>query len=141
MRAIEETKMPKPESQSVTEIRPDSKLEKRSRRVFSADYKLSILQQADACQRGELGELLRREKLYSHQLSQWRREFASEGIEGLSKSQPGPVASKSPEQKRIEQLEKENARLRQQLAIKDSCITLQKKALALIEQAEGENLS
>lgn len=133
--------MPKPASQHPTEIRPDPKLEKRSRRLFSSDYKLSILQQADACQHGELGELLRREKLYSNQLSQWRRELAADGIEGLSKSRPGPVASKSPEYKRIEQLEKENARLRQQLAIKDSCLTLQKKALALIEQAERESWS
>lgn len=133
--------MPKPASQHPTEIRPDPKLEKRSRRLFSSDYKLSILQQADACQHGELGELLRREKLYSNQLSQWRRELAADGIEGLSKSRPGPVASKSPEHQRIEQLEKENARLRQQLAIKDSCLTLQKKALALIEQAERESWS
>lgn len=133
--------MPKPASQHPTEVRPDPKLEKRTRRLFSSDYKLSILQQADACQHGELGELLRREKLYSNQLSQWRHELAADGIEGLSKSRPGPVASKSPEHKRIEQLEKENARLRQQLAIKDSCLTLQKKALALIEQAERESLS
>lgn len=133
--------MPKPGSQQPTEIRPDPKLEKRTRRVFSADYKLLILQQADACQHGELGELLRREKLYSNQLSQWRREFEAEGVEGLSKSQPGPAASKSPEQKRIDQLEKENARLRQQLEIKDSCLALQKKALALIEQAEWGNWS
>lgn len=133
--------MPKPASQHPTEIRPDPKLEKRTRRVFSADYKLSILQQADACQHGELGELLRCEKLYSNQLSQWRRELEAEGIEGLSKSRPGPAASKSPEQKRINQLEKENARLRQQLEIKDSCLALQKKALALIEQAEREHLS
>lgn len=44
--------MPKPASQHPTEIRPDPKLEKRTRRIFSADYKLSILQQADACQHG-----------------------------------------------------------------------------------------
>ncbi|HPE58713.1 MAG: transposase [Thiothrix sp.] len=101
--------------------------EKRTRRVFSADYKLSILQQADACQHGEPGELLRREKLYSNQLSQWRRELEAEGIEGLSKTRPGLAASKSPEQKRIDQLEKENAHLRQQLDIKDSCLALQEK--------------
>ena len=68
----------------------------------------------------------------------WRREFAAEGVAGLSKSHPGPKPAKTPEQKRIEQLEKDNARLRQQLAVKDSCLELQKKALALIEQAERE---
>jgi transposase-like protein len=133
--------MPKPDTAQPQEVRPDPKLEKRTRRTFTVDYKLSILQQAAACKHGELGSLLRREKLYSNQLAQWRREFESQGVKGLSKSQPGPAATKSPEQRRIEQLEKENARLKKQLLVKDSCLELQKKALALIEQAEREGLS
>lgn len=131
--------MPKPETSSSPEVKPNPTLEKRTRRVFSPDYKLSIIQQADACKHGELGVLLRREKLYSNQLSQWRRELAEQGVEGLGKSQPGPKAGKTAEQKRIEQLEKENARLRQQLAVKDSCIDLQKKISTLIEQSERED--
>ena len=99
--------MPKAATVSNQEVSPNPQLEKRTRRIFTVDYKLSILQQADACQHGELGVLLRREKLYSNQLSQWRREFSEQGIEGLGKSQPGPKAHKTPEQKRIEQLEKE----------------------------------
>lgn len=133
--------MPKPPSTNEQEVTPRPELEKRSRRVFSTEYKLSIIKQADACQHGELGDLLRREKLYSNQLSQWRREFAEHGLDGLSKSQPGPKASKTAEQKRIEQLEKENLKLREQLKIKDSCIDLQKKVLALIEQAEQSESS
>ena len=133
--------MPKPEGRNSQEVVPNPELEKRTRRVFSTEYKLSILKQADACQHGELGVLLRREKLYSNQLSQWRREFAEHGLEGLGKSQPGPKASKSAEQKRIEQLEKENLRLREQLKVKDSCIDLQKKVLALIEQTEQNGSS
>ena len=127
--------MPKP----TTQVLPNPKLEKRSRRTFSTNYKISILQQAGACKHGELGELLRREKLYSNQLAQWRREFAEHGVEGLAKSQPGPKASKTSEQKRIETLELEIARLRQQLDVKDSCISLQKKALALIETLEQDD--
>lgn len=133
--------MPKPDTAKSQEVRPDPQLEKRTRRTFTVDYKLSILQQAAACKHGELGALLRREKLYSNQLAQWRREFDSQGVKGLSKSQPGPAATKSPEQRRIEQLEKENARLKKQLLVKDSCLELQKKALVLIEQAEREGLS
>jgi len=133
--------MPKPDTAQPQEVCPDPKLEKRTRRTFTVDYKLSILQQAAACKHGALGALLRREKRYSNQLAQWRREFDSQGVKGLSKSQPGPAASKSPEQRRIEQLEKENARLKKQLLVKDSCLELQKKALALIEQAEREGLS
>jgi len=121
------------------QVKPLPELEKRSRRMLTTEYKLSIIQQADACKHGELGALLRREKLYSNQLAQWRREFAAEGVKGLQKSQPGPAASKTPEQKRIEQLEKENARLRHQLDVKDSCIMLQKKAMALVEALEQGN--
>lgn len=128
--------MPKPETHNSEQVVPKPELEKRSRRVFTPEYKLSIIREADKCQHGEIGALLRREKLYSNQLSQWRRELAEGGIDGLSKSQPGPKASKSAEQKRIEQLEKENQRLREQLVVKDSCIEIQKKVLGLIEQAE-----
>lgn len=121
------------------QVKPSPDLEKRSRRLFTIEYKLSIIQRADACRHGELGALLRREKLYSNQLAQWRREFATDGVKGLQKSLPGPVPTKTPEQKRIEQLEKENARLRHQLDVKNSCIMLQKKAIALVEAMEQES--
>ena len=48
--------------------------EKPVRRRFDAAYKLRILEQADRCtERGQLGELLRREGLYSSHLANWRR--------------------------------------------------------------------
>lgn len=131
--------MPKPETSAHTKVEPKPELEKRGRRVFTAQYKLSILQQADACQHGEIGALLRREKLYSNQLQQWRREQAEQGLAGLQKSAPGPAAKKTAEQKRIEQLEKEIQRLRQQLEVKDGCLMLQKKALAMLDLLEESN--
>jgi|APCry1669189070_1035195.scaffolds.fasta_scaffold116973_2 transposase len=132
--------MPKPETTlPPQEVNPDPALEKRARRVLSADYKLRILREADACARGELGELLRREKLYHAQLSQWRRELAESGVEGLSKSAPGPKSVMTAESKRITQLEKENQRLQQQLLVKDHCLELQKKALSLIDAFDLES--
>src|SRR5680860_1599192 len=55
---------------------PDPELTERpKRRHFSADYKLAILKEADACKKqGELGALLRREGLYSSHLSTWRSQ-------------------------------------------------------------------
>ena len=52
---------------------PDPEVtEKASRRVFTASYKRSILEQAENCkQPGELGALLRREGLYSSHLAKW----------------------------------------------------------------------
>ena len=128
--------MPKPATIIDPKVKPNPALEKRTRRVFTTDYKLSILRQADDCQHGELGKLLRREKLYSNQLAQWRREFAEHGVAGLEKSSPGPTPKKSAEQKRLEQLEKEVTRLRRELEVKDGCFMLQKKALALLDSLE-----
>lgn len=126
--------MPKPRSDlSTTQVTPDPALEKRTRRQFTAEYKLRVLGEADACAYGELGGLLRREHLYSNQLSDWRREFAEKGVAGLSKSAPGPAPSKTPDQRRIEQLEKENSRLTRKLGIANDCLDLQKKALAMLD--------
>ena len=126
--------MPKSVSVRIkTQVKPEPALEKRTRRKFTVDYKLRIITEANACKHGELGALLRKEKLYSNQLADWRREFAENGVAGLSKSAPGPVASKTPEQRRIEQLEKQNARLNRELEIANDCLDLQKKALLMLD--------
>ncbi len=50
-------------------------LEKPVRRRFTVEYKVRVLAEADACtETGQLGELLRREGLYSSHLSTWRRQ-------------------------------------------------------------------
>lgn len=128
--------MPKPiDTQIKTQVTPDPALEKRTRRSFTTEYKLKILAQADQCAHGELGALLRREKLYSNQLQQWRRDFAQGGVAGLSKTAPGPKAKLTAEQKELEKLRKENQRLTRKLEIANGCLDLQKKALAMIDHA------
>ncbi len=127
--------MPKSSTeQPDSQVTPNPDLEKRGRRRFSTEYKLRIIAEADACQHGELGQLLRRERLYSSQVKQWRRELTEQGGEGVSKTAPGPAPAKTPEQRRIEQLEKENARLSNKLQVAEDCIDLQKKALSLVDQ-------
>ena len=122
-----------------SQVTPEPSLEKRSRRQFTPEYKLRIIAEADACKHGELGALLRREKLYSNQLSAWRREYAEGGVEGLSKSKPGPAASKTPEQRQNEQLRKENERLTRKLEIANDCMDLQKKALSMLDRLRNGN--
>lgn len=64
---------------------------KRRRRLFSAEYKLDILRRVDACtERGEIGELLRREGLYFSHLTKWRRERKRGALEALRGKRPGP---------------------------------------------------
>src|SRR5438093_11875054 len=55
---------------------PDPEVVARpKRRRFTAEYKLQILKEADACKgSGEIGALLRREGLYSSHLCVWRRQ-------------------------------------------------------------------
>ena len=55
------------------------------RRRFSAEYKLRILEEADACgERGQIGSLLRREGLYSSHLTTWRQQREQGQLEALS---------------------------------------------------------
>lgn len=130
--------MPKPPSDlSENQVTPNPNLEKRTRRRFSTEYKLRILAEADACQHGEIGQLLRREKLFSSQLATWRRELAAGGADKLTKTVPGPKASKTPEQKRIEQLERDNERLQKKLAVTEDCVSLQKKALSMLDHSNN----
>jgi transposase len=124
-----------------TQVTPESALEKRTRRTFKAEYKLRIIAEAEACKHGELGALLRREKLYSNQLSDWRREFAEKGVAGLSKSAPGLAAARTPEQRRIEQLEKERSRLTRKLEIANDCLDLQKKALSMLDHLSNGSVA
>ena len=115
--------MPKsPTERPETQVTPEPSLEKRTRRIFKPEYKLRIIQEAEACKHGELGALLRREKLYSNQLSDWRREYADKGLAGLDKSAPGPAALKSAEQRQIEKLEKQVAKLKGDLDIANDCL-------------------
>ena len=49
--------------------------EKASHRSYTAEYKRRILREADGCKAyGQIGALLRREGLYSSNLTAWRRQ-------------------------------------------------------------------
>jgi transposase-like protein len=132
--------MPKrPSELPQAKVDPSPELERRTRRRFSMEYKLKVIAKADACRHGELGELLRREKLYSSQLAQWRRELAEGGAAKLGKSAPGPVSAKSPAQRENERLARENTRLVRELEIANDCLSLQKKALSMLDRASSGN--
>src|SRR3954467_7097011 len=67
---------------------PDPELvERPRRRRFTAKYKLEILEQAEACTRpGEIGELLRREGLYTSHLTAWRKQRRNGALKELGKA-------------------------------------------------------
>jgi transposase len=77
------------------------------RRRFTAEYKLGILREVEACTRpGEIGALCRREGLYSSLLSEWRKQREAGSLQALSR----PRGPKPPHP-----LEAENAKLRRRL--------------------------
>jgi transposase-like protein len=94
-----------------TELQATEVLAKAKRRTFSAKYKRDLIREADACtEPGQIGLLLRREGLYSSNLTAWRREIEARGLAALEPKKRGPKVNPAALQ------EKENAALRRQLA-------------------------
>jgi transposase len=81
-------------AQDVAAAPPDPEfVERARRRRFTAEYKLGILRQADACDKpGEIGALLRREGLYSSLLTEWRRARDSGALQALERPRGRPKA-------------------------------------------------
>ena len=81
-------------AQDVAVPPPDPELVERARRRrFSAEYKLRILREADACSKpGEIGALLRREGLYSSLLTEWRRQRERGSLAALDRRRGRPKA-------------------------------------------------
>lgn len=108
--------------------------EKASRRRFTAEYKLRIVREAEACKApGEVGALLRREGLYASHLSSWRRQRDSGALSALRSRKRGRKPDPDAALKRqVAKLERENARLRQKLEQAETIIGVQKKVSELL---------
>jgi len=114
---------------------PDPEVtERAARRRFTAEYKLRMVRQADACAgSGELGALLRREGLYSSHLTRWRRQWEQGSLAALSPKKRGrPAAPSSPLARRMAELERENAQLTQRLRQAVTIISVQKKVSEIL---------
>ena len=99
---------------------------KPKRRRFTAEYRLKVLKQADACKApGELGALLRREGLYSSLLSTWRRQREQGALVALRARKRGPVPKAV--DPRVKEQEKQIARLQRKLKQAEMIIEVQKK--------------
>jgi transposase len=96
------------------------------RRQFTAKYKLHILEEAERCtERGQIGELLRREGLYSSHLSKWRQQRAGGQLQGLAPKKRGRKGQ-DPIVAELARLRRENERLRAQLEQAEIIIDVQK---------------
>ena len=114
---------------------PDSEVvAKPKRRSFTAAYKLRILTEAEAAAvtPGGVGALLRREGLYSSLLAYWRRERANGILDALTPRKRGPKSRRNPLQEENLKLQRQNARLTEDLRKAHIIIDVQKKVAALL---------
>lgn len=103
--------------------------EKRPRRKFTAQYKLRILAQADSCKKpGQMGALLRREGLYSSNLTTWRKQRDKGLLDVMSPKKRGrKKVARNPLAQEVALLQRENERLKHKLKQAEIIIDVQKK--------------
>jgi transposase len=116
---------------------PDPELvEQAKRRSFTARYKAEILAEADGCTKpGEVGELLRREGLYTSHLTYWRKQRKDGALKELGKSRGRkPVDRRDQEiaglQRKLERSEAELAKMKR-------VVEIQGNVSALLEEMLG----
>ena len=110
---------------------------KAKRRQYTAEYKLRILREVDACQGyGEIGALLRREGVYSSSLTNWRRQRERGELDGLSPQKRGPKLD--PQAIELARLKREVEHLRERLRKAEMIIDVQKKVAQMLGEAPEE---
>jgi transposase len=116
---------------------PDPELvEQAKRRSFTAKYKARILAEADACSRpGEVGELLRREGLYTSHLTYWRKQRKDGALKELG--QPRGRKSVDRRDEQIANLERKLERSEAELAKMKRVVEIQGNLSALLDEMLG----
>ena len=116
---------------------PDPELvEQARRRKFTAAYKLRIVEEADRCMEpGEVGELLRREGLYTSHLTYWRRQRKEGALRELGRSRGRKPADRR--DREIAALRARAERAEGELVKARTVIEIQGNLSALLEQMLG----
>lgn len=111
-------------------------VEQATRRTFTAKYKAEILAKADACSRpGEIGELLRREGLYTSHLTYWRKQRREGALKELGKPRGRKPADKRDVE--IAALKRKLERSEAELVKARRVIEIQGNVSALLEEMLG----
>ena len=111
-------------------------VEQAKRRTFTAEYKARILAEADACTRpGEVGELLRREGLYTSHLTYWRKQRKDGALRELGKPRGRKPADRRDAQ--IVALTQRAARAEADLVKMKRVVEIQGNVSALLEEMLG----
>lgn len=115
---------------------PPATPERPKRRTFTAEFKQRILREADAALAsgldGAVGELLRREGLYSSHLTEWRRQRDAGERAGLTPLKRGRKATRNAHADEVERLQRRVALLETELKKAETIIDVQKKLSLLL---------
>jgi hypothetical protein len=101
------------------------------RRTFTAEYKLAILEEYDQATAAERGALLRRERLLTSHISEWRKARRGGALKALGPKTRTP--GKSAAEIENEKLRKETEKLARELAQTKAALEIVGKAHALLE--------
>lgn len=104
---------------------------KAKRRQYTAEYKLRILRETEACKgSGEVGALLRKEGVYSSLLSKWRQQQESGRLAGAVAYRRGPKVDEQAGE--LARLQRENKRLLEKLKQAELIMDVQKKVAQML---------
>jgi transposase-like protein len=111
---------------------PEVTPKKAKRRSFSASYKKKILAEVEAAAgTGNIGEILRREGIYSSTLTSWRKERDA-AVDSAFSRKRGPEPKHNPFSAENEKLRRRNQHLQEELRKAELIIDVQKKVALLL---------
>jgi len=111
---------------------PRSAMTAKRPQDWTAQEKLNAVIEAASVPEEELGAFLRRKGLHETQLNEWRQIV----LAGLGKRPGGASKKRTPEARRVRELERELARKDKALAEAAALLVLQKKARAIWGDAD-----
>lgn len=122
----------------VVSSRPDPEV-RVERRSYSPAFKLRVLAEIDAVtERGRVGEILRREGLYSSLIAEWRKQRDRGALQAMTGRRSGPRA-KDPVVAENSRLRDRVAELEGQLETATELIDAQGKVSALLSEMSRQS--
>ncbi len=110
---------------------------KAKHRVYSASYKIRVLNEYEGLSRADKGALLRREGLYSSLIDSWRKQRDQGALTAFTQKRGRPQAD--PRDREVARLRKELARAESELDKARKVIEIQSKLSALLEGLAAES--
>ena len=129
------------ETKPLIGIRQKSEVAARpKRRILTAAYKRRIVEEAEQYRgTGEMGAFLRREGVWSSQLTQWRRLYEEGGQSALSQNRGRKKQAVNPLDKKVRDQERQIRKLQKKLDQAEAIIDIQKKVAAIMALGNDDN--